>query len=110
MYTVYKIINEQNGREYIGRTKNIRVRKWDHIYTLNINKHKNPILQNDYNNGHSFYFIEVKSCLTELESINMEREMIPYCYYNIKGKKLSKAKREAILDIKKYHPDWDVYI
>jgi len=46
---VYMIINTKNGKRYIGSSKNVRIRMWDHRAELRHNYHANYLLQNDWN-------------------------------------------------------------
>lgn len=46
---VYKLINLVNGKIYIGSSKNLRVRLWQHRAKLRHNKHYNVHLQNAWN-------------------------------------------------------------
>lgn len=46
---IYKIINIQNGKFYIGSANNLKRRKTEHFYYLKYNKHINKILQNSVN-------------------------------------------------------------
>jgi len=46
---VYKIINAQNGRIYIGSAKRFGERGMGHFRSLKKNKHPNKFLQYDFN-------------------------------------------------------------
>ena len=46
---IYKITNQTNGKFYIGSSKHIDRRWWEHTNDLNKNKHKNPKLQHAWN-------------------------------------------------------------
>jgi len=46
---IYIIKNNQNGRFYIGSTKNLFTRYKSHFYLLKKNEHGNRFLQNDWN-------------------------------------------------------------
>lgn len=46
---IYKIVNNINGKMYVGQTNNPDRRKMDHFYALNNNKHFNNYLQNSWN-------------------------------------------------------------
>lgn len=46
---VYKITNITNGKFYIGSSKDIEQRIWEHKQKLRTNEHRNPILQNSWN-------------------------------------------------------------
>ena len=60
---IYKILNNINGKIYIGSTKNFNKRWVTHKYLLRLNKHENKHLQyawNKYGEVH-FEFIKVES-------------------------------------------------
>lgn len=46
---VYKLVNLINGKIYIGSSKNLRMRLWEHRACLRHNNHHNPHLQNAWN-------------------------------------------------------------
>lgn len=49
MVTIYRILNKENGREYIGSTQNYPKRITKHKYMLKCGDHRNRFLQDDYN-------------------------------------------------------------
>lgn len=61
---IYKIVNNVNGKVYIGSTKNFDKRKQQHFYTLSQKKHHSPKLQRSYNKHgkESFEFQIVEEC------------------------------------------------
>lgn len=61
---IYKITNLQNGKFYIGKSKNIQGRWATHLHELKVGRHKNVALQNDYN---------------KLGRANFSFEIILYC-------------------------------
>jgi group I intron endonuclease len=70
---IYCIINLKNNKWYIGSSKNIRLRLWDHRSTLRHNNHDNPHLQNAWNKYGEEYFdyYIIERCD---EQITLERE------------------------------------
>ncbi len=57
---VYKIINKQNGRIYIGSAKSFKKRFHQHHQSLKSNKHSNKFLQHDFNKcGPDAFIFEV---------------------------------------------------
>lgn len=46
---VYSITNICNKKMYVGSSKNIKARKYEHLYELRKNKHHNKYLQRAYN-------------------------------------------------------------
>lgn len=57
---IYKIVNLENGRIYIGSTTVFRKRFKSHNHTLTSGKHTNKFLQNDFNKyGTDNFLIEV---------------------------------------------------
>jgi len=51
---IYCIINNTNGKRYIGKSNDVRVRVRDHFGSLVKGKHFIKALQNDWNLGHEF--------------------------------------------------------
>ena len=62
VYLIYGIRCKSNGRIYIGRTTNLKCRLKCHFDQLKLNKHKNELLQNDFNeqgiNNFEVYILE----------------------------------------------------
>ena len=48
MIGIYKITNTDNGKVYIGQTKDFSHRQACHIYDMKVGRHKNPYMQADY--------------------------------------------------------------
>lgn len=51
---IYKIQNLNNNKVYIGRSRFISLRIYDHFCSLRGKSHYNLSLQNDHNNGDKF--------------------------------------------------------
>lgn len=70
---IYCIINIKNSKKYIGSSKNIRQRLWNHRAELRHNKHENVYLQNAWNKygEHNFDYYILERCD---ESILLEKE------------------------------------
>lgn len=70
---IYKLLNTQNNKFYIGSTKNFSKRALFHIFELENNKHRNRYLQNSWNKygSGSFKFEIVEYCAEEKR---LERE------------------------------------
>lgn len=64
---IYKIINNINGKSYIGSSRNICNRLRCHYYELRNNKHCNKRLQNSWNKygEENFEFQLVETCNLE---------------------------------------------
>lgn len=61
---IYGIINIDNGKIYIGSTKNLKTRLTMHFWRLKKNKHHNKHLQNSYNkNPNLFKVFLIDECL-----------------------------------------------
>lgn len=63
---IYKIVNLINGKSYIGSSKNIRMRLWEHRAKLRHNNHHNQHLQNSWNkygeDNFDYCILELCSC------------------------------------------------
>jgi group I intron endonuclease len=61
---IYQIINLKNGKRYVGKSKNLYRRKYQHLGELNSNKHNNKYLQNSYNKygSNNFLFEVIEFC------------------------------------------------
>ena len=46
---IYSILNQHNGKQYVGQTNNLLQRKKEHLSSLRRNCHYNPHLQRAYN-------------------------------------------------------------
>ena len=75
---IYKIENLVNHKVYIGQSKNIERRFREHRYALKHHKHHNPLLQQDYNDGHKFSYQIVEIC--RVHELN-EKEKIWISFY-----------------------------
>lgn len=88
---IYMILNTWNNKCYIGSSKNLRKRKYEHFNCLRKNKHHSQHLQSSYNKygENSFVFIILEECevenLIEREIfwINLKNSLDPKCGYNI---------------------------
>lgn len=62
---VYKITNIKNNKVYVGSSKNLRKRRYDHFEMLKLNKHHSIYLQRAYNksnNKNDFVFEVLEYC------------------------------------------------
>lgn len=80
MVGVYKIENKVNSKVYIGLSKHIKQRWWEHKNALNKNKHANLHLQSSWNKygENNFSFEVLEKCQEKLLS---EREIYWIEYY-----------------------------
>ena len=46
---IYKIVNEENGKVYVGKSVDVKERKYKHFDKLRRDEHPNPHLQNSFN-------------------------------------------------------------
>lgn len=100
---VYKIINKETEKYYVGSTINLKQRIARHFSELRSNKHHNFVLQDDYNKfGDNSFTIEiVKVFNTDDEAKILEQKIIDENYdviYNL-GKYATYGK-----DLVSYHP------
>ena len=83
---IYTIIHLPTNRRYIGSTKNISIRIYNHKWHLKRNTHCNKKLQNAWNkyNGNQFAFLLLFKC-DESELLKFEQILIDYInpYYNL---------------------------
>ncbi len=67
---IYRIVNIKNNKIYIGSSKNINKRKYEHFNLLSKNSHDNDYLQKSYNkygkNSFKFEVIEYINNINEL--------------------------------------------
>jgi group I intron endonuclease len=59
---IYELINQTNGKRYIGQSVNIEMRFRKHKSELKNNKHLNEHLQRSYNLGHKFDYNIILEC------------------------------------------------
>lgn len=66
---VYKITNRANGKFYVGSSKDIKNRWYQHKIKLDSGTHGNPHLQNAWNlyGGESFLFEVIEECFPEMQ-------------------------------------------
>lgn len=86
---IYQITNKINGKKYIGSSKDIYKRWYQHKYELNKNKHGNKHLQNAWNKygQDSFEFEIIEECEPEkrlyLEQFYIDKYKVCKDGYNI---------------------------
>ena len=103
---IYKIINKENGKFYIGSTINLEKRKKRHFDDLHNKKHHCIFLQRAYDK----YGFEVFEFIPKEVSINDEKQLrvleeryIGYCWSS--GKLYNTSKRGTGGDLISYHPN-----
>lgn len=75
---IYQIVNLIDGKKYVGSSKNLKKRRYDHFIILRNNKHCNYHLQNAFNkHGEDNFSFEV------IEFVNTEEELLPREQYYI---------------------------
>lgn len=100
---IYKIINVENLKFYIGSACNLIRREYEHFNLLKQNKHYNKYLQRAYNkNPKAFKFIKLTNCPREylikmeqwfLDSMKPEYNLLPNAH-SMLGFKFSKKTKE----------------
>jgi len=109
--SVYCIRNKNNGRFYIGSTQHTSERFRVHASSLKSNRHKNSIIQADYNLGHKFEYgcictandnsymkeiLTIESNLIELNRLNSK-------IYNLNFAKTYSMKMFSDSQIKRFY-------
>lgn len=59
MQGIYKITNSNNGKVYIGQSKDINIRRIQHFTALGRGTHENKIMQSDFTANSIGWFFEV---------------------------------------------------
>jgi predicted GIY-YIG superfamily endonuclease len=74
MIGIYSILNLKNNKIYVGSSKSLQRRKYEHFYSLSKNTHYNNHLQNAYNKygKNSFIFNILEEC--ELSQLSNREE------------------------------------
>lgn len=77
-YGIYKIVNKDNGKYYVGRTLNLNKRWYQHKNLLIKNKHFNRYLQFAWNKygENNFEFVIVEYVNNKEDLINIEQKYI----------------------------------
>lgn len=92
MKGIYKIVNNINGKYYVGSSGDVKIRLRTHKSNLKCNKHVNSKLQNAYNKygADNFSFViveELNDYLTKLEILGAEQSYLDIAFkeevYNI---------------------------
>lgn len=103
---IYSITCTKNGRKYIGQSRVLNKRKWQHFNELKHNKHHNKYLQNTYNKYSldNFKFEVIEHC--GVEELN-EKEAYWINYYNSNDIKLGYNQKEIahLLPCSKEHSE-----
>lgn len=74
---IYKIVNLQTGKYYVGSTKDFKKRKQTHFSGLKNNYHPNKHLQNAYNKyGIDNFKFEIIECVQEELLLDIEQSYI----------------------------------
>jgi len=85
---IYQIVNTENGKCYVGSSKSIRDRWWEHKKFLKENKHASKRLQNSWNKygeeTFSFVILEIVENFNEL--LIREQYWIDYYQSYLEGK------------------------
>ncbi len=99
MYYIYQIENLNSGLIYIGCTHNYINRVKGHKLDLRSQRHNNPLLQIDYNNGDQFKYSVIQTVSSKSKALQIEKEFIWRCgHYNMKVSNM-KVRLEAAKDI-----------
>ncbi|MSU03105.1 GIY-YIG nuclease family protein [Tissierella pigra] len=69
---VYALVNLENGKCYVGQTKNLRNRISQHFGKLKKGEHDSETMQDDYDNGHIFKPVILKEFKKEYDETKLE--------------------------------------
>lgn len=88
MRGIYKIINQQTGKYYVGSSRNIPRRWKKHTKMLNANRHVNKKLQNAWNKygQDCFQFVVIEELTESISLIDAEQK-----YLNVASSEQSKT-------------------
>lgn len=103
---IYKIINKESGKFYVGSTINVEKRKKRHFSDLKNNRHHCISLQRAYNKyGQDAFDFSAKEVLIcdEQQLRILEERYIGYCWKS--GKLYNTSKKACGGDLITYHPD-----
>lgn len=103
---IYKIINNETGKFYIGSTLNPEMRKERHLSDLEGGRHHSIHLQRAYNkhgkDNFKFIIIKEREFETEDELRLLEERYINFCWNS--GKLYNVSKKGGGGDLVSYHP------
>lgn len=102
---IYKIINEKNGKFYIGSTVNLDKRKKRHFNDLKNGKHHCLFLQRAFKKygENAFKFVVKEINIIDEKSLRLlEERYIKYCWNS--GKLYNASKKGSGGDLISYHP------
>ena len=78
MIGIYKIVNMNNGKVYVGQSKDIETRRLQHFTALDAGKHENKTMQADYNRSRErWVFSILEECPLSLLNVR-EKYWIDY--------------------------------
>ena len=84
---VYGIVNEKNGKMYIGSTDNLRKRSYEHKSKLKNGYHRNAFLQEDYDKyGKENFEFQV------LEKVDKNKKLSKVEHQYVEGEKANRDK------------------
>ncbi len=93
---IYKIENTENGKKYIGSTRDVKKRFKKHLSELRNNKHVNKELQKDWNEyGEESFKFEI---LEIVDVYDVKLEEIEQFYMDIIGKHYLYNQRSSYSD------------
>jgi group I intron endonuclease len=96
---IYQILNTSNGKSYIGQSKNIKNREYQHFSKIKIKKHENKKIMLDINDN--FVFNVLKEC--DYEDLDYYEWFYIKMYNSIKnGYNIQKTTNFKNIDLNEY--------
>ena len=74
---IYCLTNERSGKKYIGSSKNVAMRVYQHQAALKAGRHENKAMQADYDSGDRFMASTMGCISGAMASMKYRQHMFP---------------------------------